>query len=658
MGSGHGAQNPIAYYGLIYIFRFLLASLNIEAILQEPTIHRRRERLSNMTDGLRLEDVYGATIERIKAQGGYKTRLGMGALMWISYAEVPLSPDELCHALAIELGSTDFNISNIPSIMTLVSCCQGFITVDKEASTVRLIHFTLREYFSAHPDIFIRPHSVMAEICLTYLNSQQVKALSANSFADLPHLIHDKPFLKYCSRYWGVHAKKELSDCASALALQLFKEYDGHISAALQLFKEYDGHISAAVFVENILHMSNDDNISSPWNGLHCASSFGIVEVVAALIYVGCYDPNERDCRGYTALSLAAMEGHEEVVKILLGQEEVDPNTEDKYGATPLLYAADKGHEGVVKILLGRGEVNPDKPDGQNRTPLWYAACWGREGVVRILLEREEVNPDRPDNHGRAPISYAARNGHGGVVKILLEREEVSPDKPGNTGRTPLSYAAGDEHARTAPGSLEEVVKLLLGRDEVNPDMPDIRGQTPLSHAAGIGNEGIMKILLGRKEVSPDKPDNHGRTPLSYAAGGRYEFVDPSRLEKTVELLLGRDEVNPDGPDNEGRTPLSYAAWGGYERIVKILLGRKEVNPDKLDYHSRTPLSYAAGNHYAFQIHGRPEEVVKLLLGREEVNPNQPDWKGQTPLMLAIKQGNHGVVALIRSHEAVTHSAT
>jgi len=71
-----------------------------------------------MTDGSGLEDVYGATIERIKAQGGYKCRLGMGALMWISFAEVPLSPDELCHSLAIELGSTDFNTANIPSITT------------------------------------------------------------------------------------------------------------------------------------------------------------------------------------------------------------------------------------------------------------------------------------------------------------------------------------------------------------------------------------------------------------------------------------------------------------------------------------------------------------------------------------------------------------
>ena len=368
-----------------------------------------------MVDGLGLEDVYDATIERIRAQGGYKSRLGIGALMWISFAEVPLSLDELCHALAVELGSTNFNVGNIPSITTLVSCCQGLITVDKEESTVRLIHFTLREYFSAHPDILSRPHSAIAEICLTYLNSSQikalsaeVKALSADSFADLPDLIHDKPFLKYCSLYWGAHAKKELSDSARSLALQLFREYDGHISAALYLEHTW-----------NLSEHPEDVDMDSLWSGLHCASYFGIVEVVAALVEMGCWDLNEGDCFRSTALSLAAEAGHEEVVKILLGREEVNPNAKDKFGETPLSYAVDGGHEGVVKMLLGREGVNPDKPNKHGKTPLSVAALYGHEGVVKMLLGREEVNPDKPDNHGQTPLMRATVWGRQGVIALL-----------------------------------------------------------------------------------------------------------------------------------------------------------------------------------------------------------------------------------------------
>ena len=204
--------------------------------------------------------------------------------MWISHAERP-SSDEVCRALAIELGSKDFNADNTPSITTLVSSCQGLIIVDREGSIVRLIHFTLKEYLAAHTDIFSKPHSVMAEICLIYLNSQHVRALSANSWGN--------PFLKYCSLYWGVHAKRELSNRARSLALQLLGEYDGHISRSLLLQEIW------------YLPLKELDEYSL-FSGLHCASLFGIVEAVAALIEAGCYDINQEDDLVNTPLGWAS----------------------------------------------------------------------------------------------------------------------------------------------------------------------------------------------------------------------------------------------------------------------------------------------------------------------------------------------------------------
>ena len=236
-----------------------------------------------MANVLELGAAYSGTIERMKAQSGDKSRLGMTALMWISHAERPLRADELCHALAVELGSTDFSAGNIPSVSTLIGSCQGLIAVDKEASTVRLIHFTLQEYFSAHPDIFSRPHSAIAEICLTYLNSQQVKALSTAPSAGT----QNTPFLEYCSVYWGVHAKRDLSDSARSLALGLLKEHYGQASTQLLLTRVK--HFRLWRF-----------DTWSPFSGLHCASFFGIVEVVAALVEVGCYGINEEDFSGST----------------------------------------------------------------------------------------------------------------------------------------------------------------------------------------------------------------------------------------------------------------------------------------------------------------------------------------------------------------------
>jgi len=118
--------------------------------------------------------------------------LAVATLTWVCHSERPLHVDELCQALAVEIGGTDFDPENVPSIGGLLDYCQGLITVDAEASTVRLIHSTVQEYLSRHPGLFSKPHSILAETCLTYLNSQRVKNLTTHSHPDHNSI----PFLK------------------------------------------------------------------------------------------------------------------------------------------------------------------------------------------------------------------------------------------------------------------------------------------------------------------------------------------------------------------------------------------------------------------------------------------------------------------------------
>jgi len=99
-----------------------------------------------MAVGLRLRDGCDATMEQIKAQGGDKSQPAKTTLRWITHAERPLRANELCHALAVKLGFTDFDIGNLPRMSTFMSCCQGLVIVVQEESTVRLIHFTLQQF--------------------------------------------------------------------------------------------------------------------------------------------------------------------------------------------------------------------------------------------------------------------------------------------------------------------------------------------------------------------------------------------------------------------------------------------------------------------------------------------------------------------------------
>ena len=163
------------------VCRFLLVSLCIDAILGEVTVSERKRKFRDMTKGNHLGDAYATTLDRMKAQKGSRSRLVMDALMWVSNSERPLQTSELCHALWVTIGFTNLDLENFPTIRTLLGCSLGLITVEASSSTVRLVHLTLQEYLSNNPSLFQSPHSMIAEVCLTYLNFQCIRGLLRNS---------------------------------------------------------------------------------------------------------------------------------------------------------------------------------------------------------------------------------------------------------------------------------------------------------------------------------------------------------------------------------------------------------------------------------------------------------------------------------------------
>ena len=545
---------------------FLLVSLNIDEILAEITLYQRRKRLDEMTKGKSLGDAYAATISRMKAQQRSRAKLGMEVLMWISHSERPLHVDELCHALGVEEGSTDLNAQNTPAVDTLLTCTLGLITVEESSSTVRLVHYTLQEYLSHNSNLFVKPHSMIAEVCLTYLNFRQVRAISP-TIRSVPLTI---PFVEYASCHWGTHAKRETTESVKALALELLDGYDKHISSKMLLLSDFR--------IPSWERPFDQEDRPIGFTGLHGVAYLGCVEIMVALLEMREWDVEATDLNGNTPLAWAARRGQEGVVRVLLEGNGANPNTPNKYDRTPLLRAAENGNEGVVRILLERNDVNPRTPDAYRRTPLSWAAWNGHEGVVRILLERSDVDPRIPDKSGRTPLSRAAQNGHEEVVKILLERNDINPDTPDRGNQTPVSLAAENGHGG--------VVRIFLGRNDIDPNTTGSSPcQTLLSSAVRNGHDEVVRILLGRNDVNPNIVDKDGRTPLLWAV--------PNGREGVVRMLLERNDVNPDTADQDGRTPLLWAAMRGYEQVVKMLLERNDLNPNTTDQDDRTPLSWA-----------------------------------------------------------------
>ena len=547
--------DPTKDLGLLTIVcRFLLVSLNVDAILEEVTIRQRRKKLEEMTQGNGLSDAYTATLSRVKAQKGYKSKLGLKVLMWVLYSERPLRAEELRHALGVEIGSVDLDQENVPALRTLVASCLGLVTVEQFSSTVRLVHFTLREHLLHDPTLFRSPHSAIAEVCLTYLNFGFVRDLSLTLYSASSIM----PLLRYASVYWGVHTSRGMGENVQSLALRLLDRFDEHISAQLLLLEDRD-----YPFLDQYYYGTRR---TLGFTGLHGVAFLGIVEMVAPLLEMKEWDVNAADFMGSTALTWAAIRGHDGVVKILSERADLDPNQADtEYGRTPLSWAAGRGNEAVVKILLEQEDVNPNQPDTEyGRASLSWAVEKRHEGVVKMLLEREDVNPNQPDTeYGQTPLSWAAGRGQEGAVEILLEQEDVNLNQPDT------------EYGRAVEQRHEGVVKMLLEREDVNPNQPDImQGQTPLSWAAQNGHEGVVKMFLEREGVNPDQPDTfYGRTPLEWAAGWGNEGV--------VKILSERKDVNPDQPDTfYGRTPLEWAVERRHEGVIKMLLEREDVNPN------------------------------------------------------------------------------
>ena len=562
----------------------------MDAILGEITLTRRRKKLDDMTKEQGLGDAYTGTLSRIQALPGSRSKLGMEVLMWVSHAERPLRVDELCHALGVE-GSTDLDIGNIPAIETLLACSLGLVVVEKSSSTIRLVHHTLQEYLSNNTNLFPNPHSIMAEVCLTYLNFSCVRSFPP-AFCSAPSTA---PFVEYASCYWGTHARSDTTESVKTLALRLLDGYDKHISSKVLLLhgvraeeQPFDG-----------------DGVPTGFTGLHGAAYFGCLKLTVALLEANKGDVQATDSHGNTSIAWASRRGNEEVLRVLLEWSEVHSDARSSaYGSAPLLWAAENGHEGVVRILLERKDINPDKPDRWGRTPLWWASDSGHEGVVKLLLERNDVNPNKQDLGGDTPLIEASYYGHEGVVRVLLERNDVNPDKPGWFRQTPLGLASRRGH--------EGIVKTLLERNDVNPNKQDWVGDTPLIEASYYGHEGVVRMLLERSDVNPNKQDLVGDTPLTEASHYGHEGV--------VRMLLERNDVNPNKPGWFRETPLGLASRRGYEGIVRKLLERNDVDPDKPDLVGRTPLWWASRRGH--------EGVVRMLLERNDANPDKPDrWR-------------------------------
>ncbi|PGH14636.1 hypothetical protein AJ79_02971 [Helicocarpus griseus UAMH5409] len=213
---------------------FLIARLCFESLVEKMTLRSIKTALDSLTSerkGLNnkpaaLDAVYEKAMKRIEGQPEEQARVAKNVLSWITGARGPLKASELQHALAVEIGASQFDEENIPSIAVIISVCAGLVTVDAGNGIIQFIHRTMQEYFERARTIWFPTAEVdIAKTCLTYVMFKdfgnggfQDKSAFRKGLGEIdPEGYEDGNakyeswpngylFYDYAARYWGYHA--------------------------------------------------------------------------------------------------------------------------------------------------------------------------------------------------------------------------------------------------------------------------------------------------------------------------------------------------------------------------------------------------------------------------------------------------------------------
>lgn len=428
--------------------RFLLAQLCLDSLSGKLSERAIKCELEVLTKGSGTYDLaYDKAMQRVNDHVKDKRDMAVKVLSWVTRARRPLTTLELLHALAVELGETKFHIDNLPSLDDVISVCEGLVTVtaDPMGDTIRLVHYTAKEYFDRKwTSWFSDAEASIATTCVTYLSFDVFQTGVCINDAELQTRYYQYPLYSYAATNWGHHARAHRID--ENLLIQ-FLECTGKVAASVQ---EIFANRGFSGYCDYCLR------IPLGFTGLHLAAYFGLEGTVQSMVKQN-DQSDTMDSFGRTPFVWAVFAGHDDVVKLFL-EHGVDPRMRDRWGRTPISLAASAGHVDCVRQLLDHG-VDPDSRDIDGQAPLSWAAYRGHSNAVNLLVRRG-ADPDIKDIYDKTPLSWAAADGWMEIVQFLLE-QSVKVDTRDELGRTPVSLAAENGHAA--------VVNLLLKKGDQPP---------------------------------------------------------------------------------------------------------------------------------------------------------------------------------------------
>ncbi|KAI8712989.1 NACHT domain-containing protein [Fusarium sp. LHS14.1] len=204
-------------------------------------------------------------------------------LAWITCAKRPLTQSELQHALAVEVGTLQFDQDNLLDMQGTVAACCGLVTVDNESNIIRLVHYITQEYFEqTQAKWFPSAEADIVLACITYLSYDVFGTGYCYGDNELIKRLRSKPLYDYATQHWGHHARK-----APAMKEEIieFLESGRKVEAACQ-----------ALLCSTRYELGSGTGGGTDPNGgligIHLAAYFDLDTVMKSLLESGSMDPN------------------------------------------------------------------------------------------------------------------------------------------------------------------------------------------------------------------------------------------------------------------------------------------------------------------------------------------------------------------------------
>lgn len=158
-------------------YRFLLAKFHFESLKSKSTIQKVKTALQSLPSGSNVKEstnkTYEELMQRIEQQEDDSRALARHALTWVVFVHSPVTISGLLHAVAI-MDNPELVVVPTPDYLVdsshMISVCAGLLEIERETDTIRLVHYTAKEYFDATTDIWFSETSPrLISICSAYV---------------------------------------------------------------------------------------------------------------------------------------------------------------------------------------------------------------------------------------------------------------------------------------------------------------------------------------------------------------------------------------------------------------------------------------------------------------------------------------------------------